>query len=81
MGPNFLLLASAHLGFLETSPSAKKNLPFASHSHSPLARWRSGEVVGLGEDLSEASLPPFLTATSARASSHLSAAAQIYVAV
>ncbi|KAJ4942250.1 hypothetical protein JOQ06_012116 [Pogonophryne albipinna] len=35
----------------------------------------------LEEDLSEASLPPFLMATSARASSHLSDAAEIYVAV
>ncbi|CAB1415731.1 unnamed protein product [Pleuronectes platessa] len=36
---------------------------------------------GWEEDLSEASLPPFLMATSARASSHLSDAAEIYVAV
>lgn len=36
---------------------------------------------GWEEDLSEPSLPPFLMATSARASSHLSDAAEIYVAV
>lgn len=35
---------------------------------------------GCEEDLSEASLPPSLMPTSARASSHLSDAAQIYVA-
>lgn len=43
MGPNFLLLASAHLDFLETSPSAKKNTPLCLTLPQPsrsLELWR-----------------------------------------
>ncbi|KAI9521751.1 hypothetical protein NQZ68_003906 [Dissostichus eleginoides] len=60
------------------SVSPQRMLP-----HNPITLSLSAEKQGqrLEEDLSEASLPPFLMATSAKASSHLSDAAEIYVAV
>lgn len=51
------------------------------HSPTTLSLSAARGARGWEEDLSEASLPPLLTAASARASSYLSAAAHIYVAV